>query len=86
MTAVRLLPQPTVEGKASGIIDTDPLTLQCGECGAIAVNDTGARVATFIILTRWLFCLVERERGGGPRRCLDCQAAHERVCERCRRS
>lgn len=80
---MRLLPQPTVPGKVAGIIAMDPMTLQCGECGEVLVNDTGYRDATFVILARWLFCLSERDKGGGPRRCRECQAEHARTCGRC---
>lgn len=82
---MRLLPQPNVPGKTKGIISMDPLTLQCGECGEVAVNEERLGIARFIIRTRWLFCLHESDRGGGPRRCGECQTRHRQTCGRCAR-
>jgi hypothetical protein len=82
---MKLLPQPTVEGMARGIIGVDPIVLQCGECGDTLTQDRDG-IAAFIILARWNFCGMEndrQQRTQGPRRCRDCMAAHARDCARC---
>lgn len=73
--------RPTVPGMARGIVDLDPFTLQCGECGATV---TGARPATTVILSGFHFHACE---DGGPRRCRDCLKAAKAACPsgRCRR-
>jgi hypothetical protein len=78
-----LLPQPTIPGKAPGIIATDPLTIQCGDCGVIKARTTERTDAVFIILARFLFCLSESSRGSSVRRCPECMAEHAKTCARC---
>lgn len=77
----KLLPQPTVPGKAKGIIAVDPMVLQCGVCGETTTHVGRHNVGTFIILAGWLFCRLEE--GDGPRRCRDCLAEHAAECWRC---
>lgn len=72
---------PTIPGSTPGIVDLDPFTLQCGVCGVLAVKPEGQRIAPFILLARFLFCLNEP----GVRRCPDCRKTHQVECARCRR-
>lgn len=68
---------PTVPGKVDGVVSLSPFTLQCRDCGATAVMESG-RIATFVILSGYHFHACEGR--DGVRRCPDCLARVEAAC------
>ena len=70
------LPQPTLPGKTTGIISTDPWQQQCGACGLVDTKPDGRGVALWIILAGFRFC----PEAPGVRHCPDCLAEHAKTC------
>ncbi|QLQ11151.1 MAG: hypothetical protein HZY75_13210 [Nocardioidaceae bacterium] len=73
---------PTVPGYVTGIVDTDPLTLQCGACGALAVKTGDQSTGAFMVLSDFRFC--RNEHPHGVRRCKACREDHKTECARCK--
>lgn len=79
-----MLQQPTLPGKAEGVIGLNPLALQCRDCGEVFVGQRRS-AATDVILSGFHFHLCEGR--DGQRRCPDCLAAAIAACPatRCKR-
>lgn len=74
--------RPTLAGKVSGIVDDDPWTVQCQDCGVTA---SGPRIGLLVILSGYRFHICEGPQG--IRRCADCLRAVKDSCpdEVCKR-
>lgn len=78
---------PTVPGYAEGIVATDPLTLQCRDCGATTSNDEhdaewngkARSNASFVILSGYHFHICEGR--DGHRRCPECLSRVKAECK-----
>lgn len=78
----RIAQQPTVPGKVDGIICTDPLTLQCRDCGSTTAHNGKTPKGLFITLSGYHFHVCEGRTG--RRRCPECLAQVKADCENTR--
>lgn len=63
--------KPDVPGRIHGIVNLDPVQVQCDGCGRI---DEGKHFGLTILQSSIVFCPAEYAKGDERRMCVDCRA------------